>query len=706
MASLLTQRALRVFAVLEDYRAGSPDILDALLPFFEPILAEFPGHSLNTTEFAKRVTEAYRWNFTSDIVEELIPRFLKRGWLEQIGNTEAERAYRVTYEGQSTDANLENVKIIQSLLEIAQEFSNFIKAVSPLTAFAKSTTDLSEILVEWLISIDAYTEDVLKQKALQTTYIEGQIGLTVSVQDSGSLSSEERYLCARFVKHLFDVKSPFVTELCRLASIGLLTEVVQDFHKPTSQVNRTQLIVYLDAPVALDLLGVSGTEAASNIRPIIKTLQEIGTTVRIFRASVQELQRALDAILKRPAYERTGPTAEAIRRNQVLEAFVRQIALDPETALLDHRVTVIDRDLTQFPNEHQFFTEEAYEDFYASLNWHHEIRRREHDAIIIAQVIRMRGGKSARDIFQTKHILITRNALLCQSARKFGIDHNILEPNSVGPAIHQRQLAAAVWLRTGLSGMQQEIPRHYLLAACERVLELKKGVVDQVRLVARSLTPEKAKQLDLLLTQDRSTQLLMDRTLGATNVVTPNNIEPLIEEMRHTLTREIEDEAAKNVVAAKQDADKRVRAAGEKRKQTEKQNIELTNSLAVLGAEDKHVIQSLLDTVNGHITLVRWSIKLVVGTLILLIGLLPYLTEQFEGHWKTACLITSGILASIFAYFQIFDRPVGIENYVARAAKAYLNSTAKRRGLLPKMDRTTINYENSRFTLLNKLTLD
>lgn len=312
MASLLTQRALRVFAVLEDYRAGSPDILDALLPFFEPILAEFPGSSLDTAEFARRVTEAYRWNFTGDIVEELIPRFLKRGWLEQIGNTESDRAYRITYRGQPTDANIEYVKISQSLLEIAQEFAVFVKTISPLTTFATTTADLSEILVEWLVSIDAYTEDVLRQKTLQTTYVEGQIGLAVSVQESSTLSSEERYLCARFVKQLFDKKSPFVAELCRLASIGLLTEVVQDFHKPTSQVNRTQLIIYLDAPVALDLLGVSGTEAASNIRPILQTLQEIGATIRIFRVSVQELQGALDAILKRPAYERTGPTAEAI----------------------------------------------------------------------------------------------------------------------------------------------------------------------------------------------------------------------------------------------------------------------------------------------------------------------------------------------------------------------------------------------------------
>lgn len=243
------------------------------------------------------------------------------------------------------------------------------------------------------MSIDAYSEDVLKQKALQTTKIEGQIGLSVVIKDTSDLSSEERYLCARFVKHLFDSKSDFTADLCRIASVGLLTEVIQDFHKPTTQIKKADLNIYLDAPVALDLLGVSGKEAAANIRPIIKKLQNIGGTVRIFRASLNELQGALDAVLKRSPPERTGPTADAMRRNEVMEAFVRQVAHDPATALSNFSVSVVDRKLNQFPNEHSFFSQNQYEEFFSQLTWHVEIPRREHDATIVAQIMRMRNGK-------------------------------------------------------------------------------------------------------------------------------------------------------------------------------------------------------------------------------------------------------------------------------------------------------------------------
>ena len=164
MEKPLTQRALRIFAVLESYRAGSSDILDALLPFFEPILAEFPGLTLNVSAFATRVSEAYHWNFTADIVEELIPRFEARRWVQKISGTEG--AYRITYENPSAILPIQpgDIAITQMLVALSEEFAEFVRFISPLTTFVFETNALADILVEWLISIDAYTEDVLRQK--------------------------------------------------------------------------------------------------------------------------------------------------------------------------------------------------------------------------------------------------------------------------------------------------------------------------------------------------------------------------------------------------------------------------------------------------------------------------------------------------------------------------------------------------------------
>jgi hypothetical protein len=706
MAKPLTQRALRIFAVLESYRAGSFDILDALLPFFEPILAEFPGHTLNAGEFATRVSEAYRWNFTADIVEELIPRFEAKNWVKKINGTEA--AYRITYDNPSAAPNVSpgDIHITQTLVTLAEEFAEFIRSISPLTTFVFDTNSLADILVEWLISIDAYTEDVLRQKALQVTKIEGQLGLTVVANDSSNLSSEEKYLCARFVKNLFEKKSPFIADLCKLASIGLLTEVVQDFHKPTTQVNKTNLIIYLDAPVAMDLLGVSGKEAAANIRPIIQKLQDIGGTVRIFRVSIDELQGALDAVLRRNPAERTGPTAGAIRRNEVLEAFVRQVAHDPMTFLSEHSVGIIERKLDQFPNEHEYFDHQTYEDFFSKLVWHVEIPRREHDATIVANVMRMRRATQSRDLFATRHILVTRNALLCESAKRFCISNDLNAKTSIGPAIHQRQLATAIWLRTGLSDIQQDIPRRYLLAACERVLELKKTVVDQVRIISRALTPQKAQQLDLLLTQDRSTQLLMDKTLGSSNVVNANNIEPLLEEMTRTLTASIETEAAATIASTQRDAATKVRKANDRRKLTEQKNAALLSSLAQSEGDDEHIVDMLLDEVNREMHHRRRQTKFCVGGVIFLVGILPLLTDQLSNTSKAVCLVGAGVLGAIFVSLQIFDVPVGLEARIIRWGESRLIRLAELRGIKSKLDKHPVERAGSLLRRSRPLMLD
>ena len=101
----------------------------------------------------------------------------------------------------------------------------------------------------------------------------------------------------------------------------------------------------------------------------------------------------------------------------------------------------------------------------------------------------MRKGSGSPDLFATKHLLVTRNPLLSKLSRRFCLENDLIGPGDVGPAIHQRQLSTAVWLRTGLWDEADEVPKRYVLAACERVLELKKTVIDKVRSESRNLTP-------------------------------------------------------------------------------------------------------------------------------------------------------------------------------------------------------------------------
>jgi len=697
-----TKRALRVFSVLEHYRAGSENVLESLIPFFEPIIAEFNDQVLNPHTFAEKVRQDYHWNFTADIVEEFIPLFIARKWLEKIATNNNSGAYKVIYKNSPDTSGkvLQASSSRETLSEIGNNFLGFVQHISPLVQFGKSSDELIDILIEWLVSIDAYTEDVLRNQAVKTVLTGKTISMVSEIAEPGELTSEERYLCARYVRHLHDHKSPYISDLCQIAAIGLLTEVVQDFRKPITSVNNTNICIYLDAPVALDLLGVSGKAAAENIRPIISQLQQIGASVNIFKVSVDELRHALDAVLRRPPTQRTGPTADSLRRNEVLEAYVRSVANDPETVLQSMGVKVVARKLDQYPGEYEHFTDQQYRELFDGMKWHTEVSRREHDSTIVGLILRMRKGSGSRDLFQTRHILITRNAFLAQFVRRFCIDNDLIDAKCVPPVIQQRQLATAVWLRTGLNVNGEDVPRRYLIAACEKVLELKKNVVDQVKATASKLTPETARQLDLLLTEDRSVQMLMDKTLGISHIITDSNIGVLLELMKQSLVSDLEKEKTTQVTEIRKKSGSEVREANKARSEAESRASELDKTLSLVSKEDQEIVNNLIQEINELVSRRYCQIKVCIGSIILLIGVLPPITNLTTGTVQNVVSILGGVIGGLFAYFQLLDKPLRINQRLEEWGQERLNAIAKKRGLEAKLMRFGISYLEYKFSLL------
>lgn len=357
---------MKVFAVLEECRQGSKDIIDAILPFFQPLLEPFGGRAFEPEVFARTVSETYGWNFSADIAEELISRFVTAGWLSQADS--AGHTY-VVEDVSLGDINPDIRNIEITLTEVIERFAEFIRELSPLTLYEKTKEQLSDILVEWLVSIDAYSESVLRQNAIQKS-TEGTLAIYQELPDGSSLSSEDKYLCARFVKQLVDENSQLLDSLTGIAAAGLLTEVVRDFHKPVTKVQQSTLAIYLDSSVALEFLGVSGAEASRNVRAVIEGAQSIGCSIRVFDSTLGEMTHALDAVLKRDRPAREGPTATAMRRGEVEEAYVREVARDPPSFLNRKGIGIVKRSPDQFPNEHVYFSKDLIEALYSRINWH------------------------------------------------------------------------------------------------------------------------------------------------------------------------------------------------------------------------------------------------------------------------------------------------------------------------------------------------
>ena len=693
----LTKRTLRVFSVLEQYGEGSTDPLDALLPFFEPILASFSGNFYDPELFAEQVRSQLHWNFTRDIAEELCAPFLKRGWLAKETQSNSNVIYKVTHEPSHADEAQIQHNIETRLKEITLKFRAFIDELSPLTSFSRTDEELADILVEWLVSIDAYSEDVLQYSVRSGKQnASGKLGFSVYIPDTCSLQEEEKFLAARFVKNLFDTDSQFTTDLCKIASVGLLTEVVQDFHKPSSSVKKTDLTVYLDAPVAMDLLGVSGKAAKANIEPIIKEFTNIGGRLRIFGITLNEVRGALTAVLQRDVRDRTGPTADALRKGEVLEAYVRTVAANPGTMLTEHfGVGIDERSLAQFPNEQQYFTDDQHDLLYSEMGFHLEPKRREHDAQTTTLIMRKRHGYLTPDLFASRFMLLTRNGVLAQYSQRLCRQIKLINSSSVGPVLHQRAFATAIWLRTGLSGEAKEIPKRYVLAACEKVLEVKKGLIEYVQKISSNLTPEQAEQLDLLMSHDRSVQHLQDKTLGGiSSIVSSSTPQLLLQTLKDGLLAEEKEKSNAQILELEATAQETIKQEKLHREDAERKTETLSQLMIERQKEDLKMLVAAANAASEHGQKIEKRYKIGVVTVLIVFGLYLWLGPELKGsNLGPVLFLLLGVgIPVTLAAFQLFDKALRIDKLANKAAEKHFEKLVKRRKLQQKLLRNPVTF--------------
>jgi len=643
---------------------------------------------------------------TGDIVEGFIPTFSELGWLVDVETTDEASVYRINCPGAAAEPST----LPEQLTILTDAFVQFLEDLSPLSPVGRSPDDLLNMLVKWLISIDAYTEEDLAVKVRETSNVGDKIRVYEVLPTEGGLSTDDQFLCARFVEEAITSKAEYYSTIIYITKIGLITDTVQDFARPASAVRKTDLIVYLDAPVAMDLLDVSGKKARENISAILDRLKEIGGSVRIFQISVEEIKTNLHSMFSRPPAQRTGPTATAIRRREVLESFAREICARPEAALKRIGVDIIDRRLDQYPNEHKYFAEGAYRDLYSVVNWHLEDAPRHHDALVTTVVMRFRKGLDSSDLFETSHVLVTKNGILPKAIRRACVENGTLPARAIGPAIHQRELATAVWLRAGFGSESNELPERYLLASCERVLQLRPDVVDKVRSEAAKLGDHSAEQLDMLLTIDRSTQVLMDKTLNTSRVVTADNFDAILTEMKRSLI-------AENIATAKAEVEAiRKAAKGEKaalqRQVAERERVatdaaeasadEARRLVSLLGEraeEDFESLAALTEDVNCSIRTRRRRIRWSMFILLLALALVPIMITSLGVVSKVLLALLLGLAAvanhSVNWAYRLFK----LEKYLERYAFDLLDAEAARRAIFRKRERAEFVFQDEQLIL-------
>jgi len=536
--SNVTRRALRVHSALVELRNTNGDVLDALIPFFEPILEITNGKLFDPKVFALAVRKILKWRFTADIASTFIPRLERKGYLKR-----KQSSYIVEYRSPD-ESQTDRLPIAEVLHSIIGEFGSFVGQLTGLAHYERTREQLEDVFLRFLVSLDAYDDTNILSEIQRLQISAEDQTILASLEEGGiPLGQDDRYVCARFVVELSKKRPEVVPDLARLASIGLLTEVVDDFIKPTTVATRSDLIIVVDAPLALDYLGCSGKELQEDVRAIFDSLRTIGCSFAVFPITCEEISNNLQSMLRLYPTKRHGYTHEAICRGDVMEEYVKNVAADPAAALNNAGIKLNPININGYPNLHIHFDKDKYDDFLTAVTWVKEITPREHDATCMTIVMRLRGGKNSTDIFKCRYVFVTRNSKFAYSSRSYCLESRLISAVHQGPVVNQRDLATMAWLRTGLD-TGERVPRGHLFGICDRVLRPRQEVKNAITAKLKQLSPDNLEQFELMLLNTRSIQALTDLTLNSEKDA--DNVDPvvLLDKMRLATAADIEERYA------------------------------------------------------------------------------------------------------------------------------------------------------------------
>ena len=654
--SNVTRRALRVYAALTELRGTDTDVLDALIPFFEPILSVMNGTIFDPHVFSAGVRKLYRWRFTGDIAATFIPRLERKGILQKQIRTGQGTIWLVRYDEPPGDGT--SPAVLAAFEKIIDEFEGFPPKVTDLLSYRKTRDELKDILIRFLVMMDAPGEGAFAPQLGELEPDAGARDLIARLEEGGRpLDPNDKYMCARFIQHLMKNRPEFVPHLTRLSSIGLLAEVIEDFLKPTHVETKTDLTVILDAPIALDLLGCSGKALKDDIATVVTALRNVGATFIVFPVSCMEMQHNLRSMLSLPPEQRRGYTHNALIKKEIQPDYVSAVANNPERALESVGVSVRQISLENLPHTHRVFTHDQYEDFYQSITWGNNVPAREHDATCMALVMRLREGKQNGDVFKTRFVMVTRNPTFVSNARNYCLQSRMINRMQEGPIIHARDLATTAWLRTGL-GADETIPRGYLIATCDRVLQVRPEVRSALAAQLSQMTPERLEQLNVLMQDSRSVRKLADQTLNNENIVTASNAEHLLEVMREATAEELRERHEAQLAIERSAAKTTIEEASSEVTRLSSQVAELRSREAQALALKESQLQGVVDTVNRQAKQIEF---LFAGVLLGLgaAGGINVFTGLFEGHWVwNAVLLLAGAVGFARLFFGLLERPM------------------------------------------------
>jgi hypothetical protein len=512
---------------------SNSDFFMGLLPFFAPFIFDNNGQIFNPDDLIQFASRTLLIPLTRDITDIFTDRLIKAGWLVREAASDKGVVYRCKLtEKMEEQEDYRDVE--QQLDRTIDRFQHFaVERNFPADTFSRG--EIEEAFLSFLVRNSTGGADTGDQEVYEGKEIDRQ---------------RLDYLFGKFISSAADSDPKMFAQIERLAGTSLLSEALMALRdSPSKTPEKSELVAFVDGPLLMDYLGLSGKRMKDNATYILEKLRKIGVALMCFKHTCDEIHDNLLAVLERQPIERVGPTAEALRNGEVTETFAIAVKNNPEHFVRNFaKIQVAFLTLDQFRHAERYLRNDVFDRLVTVMPAGTQNARRR-DAESISIIMRRRGGSFSSEFFKCKFVLLTASSAVAKRATELLREVKALpsERNIIGPAVNYRLVAALLFADFGIED-KVEISRRQLLAGCAKVISLRPNILERIRSQLRQLNKESdLRVLETLISQPRAGEILMDFTMGSPQAISSDNIDEIMKAVRATAATDLKEEYEKKI---------------------------------------------------------------------------------------------------------------------------------------------------------------
>lgn len=661
------------FAVLRaNYNAQAPSYMDNFQGFALDVLASnHPEPALPnfvSGEIEKR--------FGLHIPDLVVGKILRRSRMNSFVQGDAKSGFTLTADGLKSAPRVGKIAkdYERKQAELVTKFSEYVSR-NHAAHVDRIDADLAGKLGSYL---EAHAVPLLTQS------------LRGDVPQFRKIEPDYDFLISSFLTHLAEKDSVGFGYVEDAAKGAILATVVTMDTSTMSQ-SLTNLTLYLDSPILLDVLGYHGEIPKLAVNQLLVLARDLGAKIAAFEHNVQEVEGVLYGAEMGLRFNNKRSEFSG----RVLANFISEKETPADVAgyreNLDRNLRTAGVDVKARPNNFAEYglDENRLEDELKGLIRYRNPAALRCDVDSLSAIHRLRRGENSSRIERTRAVLITTNGEVARASQSMAGEDHTWPLAMTGSAV-----ASLLWVRS--SAVSEDLPMTQLMSAAYAGMQpdgyLWEKYLDEVEKLERKgeLTSEDA----LLLRAGMEPRAaLMETTLGESDEISPETLVAVLDRLKEdsakpfvdALAAAQEQQSVAYEAAAKASTDleseqeanaellKRVKAAEEESRAAQ---------IRIEGIENRDTsrIDAIRKRSENHARIISRLITSIVGVLVVLIAAWTHVSPEFPNiqvpKWISNCVLLIGGLIVVLPIIQTLI-PGNVREWAIPLEKRLANSLAK-----------------------------